>query len=79
MAKVVVVTGAGAGVGRSTVDEFARHGYDVALLSRDPTRVDRAAADLEANYGVRASLFQPTLRTPMPWRRRRRALNGNSD
>ncbi|MFM0642844.1 SDR family oxidoreductase [Paraburkholderia bryophila] len=54
MAKVVVVTGAGAGVGRATVDEFARHGYDVALLSRDPTRVHRAAADLEANYGVRA-------------------------
>lgn len=53
MAKVVVVTGAGAGVGRATVEEFARHGYDVALLSRDQARVDRAAADLRERYGVR--------------------------
>ena len=30
MAKIVVVTGAGAGVGRATVEEFARQGYDVA-------------------------------------------------
>jgi short-subunit dehydrogenase len=54
MTKVVVVTGAGAGVGRATVTEFARHGYDVALLSRDPARLERAAAALRADYGVRA-------------------------
>ncbi|WP_345817624.1 SDR family oxidoreductase (plasmid) [Paraburkholderia sp. PREW-6R] len=54
MAKVVVVTGAGAGVGRATVAEFARHGYDIALLSRDKGRIDRAAADLQAAYGIRA-------------------------
>ncbi|MGA7782194.1 MAG: SDR family oxidoreductase [Paraburkholderia sp.] len=54
MAKVVVVTGAGAGVGRATVEEFARRGYDVALLSRDETRINRAVADLQGAYGVRA-------------------------
>jgi short-subunit dehydrogenase len=54
MAKVVVVTGAGAGVGRATVEEFARHGYDVGLLSRDEARIDRAVSDLQAAYGVRA-------------------------
>ena len=32
MPKIVVVTGASAGVGRATVEEFARQGYDVALL-----------------------------------------------
>ncbi|MFM0339812.1 SDR family oxidoreductase [Paraburkholderia fungorum] len=53
MAKVVVVTGAGAGVGRATVEEFASHGYDVALLSRDEARIFRAVADLEATYRVR--------------------------
>ncbi len=36
MSKVVVVTGAGAGVGRATAEKFASEGYDVALLSRDP-------------------------------------------
>ena len=53
MAKIAVVTGAGAGVGRATAEEFARNGYDVALLSRDPARLDRAAAELR-HHGVRA-------------------------
>ena len=54
MSKVVVVTGASAGVGRATVEEFARQGYDVALLARDPERLDHAAAELRAAYRVRA-------------------------
>ncbi|MFB9122670.1 SDR family NAD(P)-dependent oxidoreductase [Paraburkholderia dipogonis] len=54
MSKVAVITGAGAGVGRAAVEEFARHGYDVALLSRDQGRLDRAVTDLQATYGVRA-------------------------
>ncbi|MBB3950491.1 SDR family oxidoreductase [Aureimonas jatrophae] len=53
MSKIVVVTGAGAGVGRATADEFARAGYDVALLSRDPERLERAAA-YAREQGVRA-------------------------
>ena len=53
MGKVVVVTGAGAGVGRATVDVFARAGYDVALLSRDPDRLERAAYEVR-QHGVRA-------------------------
>lgn len=53
MAKVAVVTGAGAGVGRATVDEFARQGFDVALLSRDAERLERAANEVR-RYGVRA-------------------------
>jgi short-subunit dehydrogenase len=54
MPKVVVVTGASAGVGRATVEEFAKQGYDVALLARDPERLEHAAAELRAKHGVRA-------------------------
>jgi len=54
MPKIVVVTGASAGVGRATVDEFARQGYDVALLARDPERLERAAAQIRSTHGVRA-------------------------
>jgi len=53
MPKVAVITGAGAGVGRATADEFARQGYDVALLSRDSARLERAADELRG-HGVRA-------------------------
>jgi NAD(P)-dependent dehydrogenase (short-subunit alcohol dehydrogenase family) len=51
--KIVVITGAGAGVGRATVREFARHGCDVALLSRDPARLEEAATEARS-CGVRA-------------------------
>ncbi|MGI4800992.1 MAG: SDR family oxidoreductase [Janthinobacterium lividum] len=53
MNKIAVITGAGAGVGRAAVEEFARNGYDVALLSRDSDRLEQAAADIR-RYGVRA-------------------------
>jgi shikimate 5-dehydrogenase len=54
--KIVVITGAGAGVGRATATEFARNGCDVALLSRKPERLEHAAAELR-RYGVRTLAF----------------------
>lgn len=51
---VAVITGAGAGVGRATVEEFARHGYDIGLLSRDAARVEQAAGEIRERHGVNA-------------------------
>jgi NAD(P)-dependent dehydrogenase (short-subunit alcohol dehydrogenase family) len=53
MPKVAVIIGAGASVGRATAEEFARHGFDVALLSRDAARLEQAAGELRRK-GVRA-------------------------
>lgn len=53
MSKIALITGAGAGVGRATAAEFARQGYDVALLSRDRGRLE-AAAVAARGHGVRA-------------------------
>ena len=53
MRKIVVITGAGAGVGRAAATQFARGGCDVALLSRDPDRLEHAAAELR-RFGGRA-------------------------
>ncbi len=44
--KVAVVTGGTAGVGRATVRELARRGYDVAILARGQAGLDAAANDV---------------------------------
>lgn len=56
--RVAVVTGASAGVGRSTAAELARRGWDVALLARGSAGLAAAAAEVEA-HGRRA-LVVPT-------------------
>ena len=50
-APVVVVTGAGAGAGRAIAARFGREGWRVALLSRDPDRLDAAKREIEAAGG----------------------------
>ena len=50
---VVVVTGASAGVGRAVTRAFARRGDTVALIARDPERLEAARAEAQA-AGARA-------------------------
>jgi len=52
MAKVVVVTGGSAGVGRATAEEFARNGCDVGILARGKERLEQASRELR-RHGVR--------------------------
>jgi len=51
--KTVVVTGASAGLGRAIAEAFGKRGDRVALLARDPDRLDEAA-DAVAAAGGRA-------------------------
>lgn len=51
--QVVVITGAGAGVGRATVREFAKAGFAVGLIARDRTRLEQAAQEVR-NLGGEA-------------------------
>ena len=53
--KVAVVTGGTAGVGRATVREFARHGYDVAVLARGQAGLDGAVEDVRKRRRHRRS------------------------
>ena len=67
MPKVAVITGAGAGVGRATVEEFARQGFDVALLSREPARLEGRPRK-RARRACARCRFRPMSPTRPPWR-----------
>ena len=54
--KVVVVTGASAGVGRAVAAEFARHGAHIGLIARGRERLESAKREIEA-LGARALLL----------------------
>lgn len=45
---VIVVVGAGPGLGASVARRFGRDGYDVALLSRDPEELERLANAMQS-------------------------------
>lgn len=49
--ETVVITGAGAGVGRATAREFARHGASVGLLARNNERLEAARSEVDALGG----------------------------
>jgi NAD(P)-dependent dehydrogenase (short-subunit alcohol dehydrogenase family) len=46
--KIVVITGAGSGIGRATAHAFARHGARVHLVDVDRARVEQVEAELRA-------------------------------
>ncbi len=54
--KVVVVSGASAGVGRAVVREFARRGASLGLIARDEPRLRRACEEAEALGGKAIAL-----------------------
>ena len=78
MSKVAVITGAGAGVGRATADEFARQGFDVALLSRDPAGSNGRRRNFVAT-ACAPSRSRPMLPTPLRWKQPPIARRQNSD
>src|SRR5689334_4128000 len=51
MAKVVVISGASAGIGRATACEFGKRGYAVGLLARGQAGLDAAQREIEENGG----------------------------
>jgi short-subunit dehydrogenase len=51
--RTLVITGATAGIGRSTAQEFAKHGFNVGLIARDEQGLNQTRRELEA-MGVKA-------------------------
>lgn len=56
--KVVVITGASSGIGKSCAEEFAKRGANLVLAARQFVTLCEITADLEKNYGVKAVAVQ---------------------
>jgi 3-hydroxy acid dehydrogenase/malonic semialdehyde reductase len=62
--KIVFVTGATSGIGRSCVRAFAREGARVLFCGRRTDRLDRLAGEASAEFGVPVRSFPLDVRDP---------------
>ena len=60
---VIAIIGAGPGLGAAVARRFGREGFAVALISRDQSKLDGLASELEAD-GVTAKGFAADVREP---------------
>ena len=61
---VALITGASGGIGLELAKECARHGHDVVLVARRQDALEAAAAMIEGEYDVRATVIPSDLGEP---------------
>jgi 3-oxoacyl-[acyl-carrier protein] reductase len=60
--KTAVITGASRGIGRSIAEEFAREGYNVALIGRDQAMLDEVVRGIREECPVAAASYRCDIR-----------------
>lgn len=61
---LALITGASAGIGEAIARELASRGFHLALAARSRDVLDRLAAELAANHGVKVHVFTSDLAAP---------------
>jgi len=51
--KVAIVTGGNGGIGKGIARGFAAAGSDIVIVARDQGKTDKAASEIQADFGVR--------------------------
>jgi len=51
--KVAIVTGGNGGIGKGITRGFAAAGSDIVIVARDQGKTDKAASEIQADFGVR--------------------------
>ena len=64
--KVILITGAGAGIGRAAAIDFATAGAHVVLIGRDQSKLESVYDEIEANTQTRPIIFPYDLNTLNP-------------
>ena len=62
--RTALITGASSGFGLEFAKLFAKDGYDVVLVSRNPEKLAEVAMDLKVEYGVRTVILEKDLSVP---------------
>jgi short-subunit dehydrogenase len=57
MKNFVLITGASSGIGRALAYEFARHGYDLVLVSRNLLSLEQVQKDIVDTFSCRVEVF----------------------
>ena len=60
---VIAIIGAGPGLGAAVARRFGREGFSIALIARNPSKLDAMAAEL-TTAGFTASAYAADVRTP---------------
>jgi 2,4-dienoyl-CoA reductase [(3E)-enoyl-CoA-producing], peroxisomal len=64
LGRVALITGGGTGIGRGIAEGLARHGADVAIVSRKPENLDAAAGQIAVATGRRCLPIVGDVRQP---------------
>ena len=62
--RLMLITGASAGIGAEFARQYAERGWDVALTARRKDRLDRLASELEDKYNISALTISADLAAP---------------
>lgn len=63
MNKIVLITGATAGIGEACAHVFAKNGYDIIVTGRRKERLEELTKELQANYKVEAMALNFDIRS----------------